>query len=111
VARGLSAEYAARVNAAVDLLATGVPVAEAARVLAARFGCSERQARRYVDRAAEGGRVSAAEPTTVFTVKLPAGLADRVRAQAVASGSTISAFVAEALTEFLAQGRGKRPRR
>ena len=88
----------------------GVPVVEAARILAARFGCSERQARRYVDRAAEGGRVSAVEPTTVFTVKLPARLAARVRAQAAASGSTISAFVAEALTEFLGQGRRKRPR-
>jgi predicted HicB family RNase H-like nuclease len=106
----LSAESAARINVAVELLDAGMPVAEAVRALATRFGCSERQARRYAERAAEGGRVSAAEPTTVFTVKLPAGLADRVRAQAAASGSTISAFVAEALTEFLAQGRRKRPR-
>jgi predicted HicB family RNase H-like nuclease len=95
----------------VELLDAGMPVAEAARVLASRFGCSVRQARRYVDRAAEGGRVSAAEPATVFTVKLPAALADRVRAAAAASGSTISAFVAQALTEFLAQGRRKRPDR
>jgi hypothetical protein len=107
----LSAESAARINAAVELLDTGVPVAEAARVLAVRLGCSERQARRYAERAAEGGRVSAAEPTIVFTVKLPAGLADRVRAQAAAAGSTISAVVTEALTEFLAQDRRKRPRR
>jgi hypothetical protein len=38
-------------------------------------------------------------------------LADLVRTEAAASGSTISAFVAEALTEFLAQGRRKRPGR
>ena len=31
--------------------------AEAARVLAGRLGCSQRQARRYVARAAESGRV------------------------------------------------------
>lgn len=88
-----------------------MPVAQAARVLAERFGCSVRQARRYAERAAESGRVSAAEPTTVFTVKLPVVLADLVRTEAAASGSTISAFVAEALTEFLAQGRRKRPGR
>ena len=35
--------------------ASGVPVAEAARVLAARFDCSVRQARRYVERAAQDG--------------------------------------------------------
>jgi hypothetical protein len=40
-------EHAARVNAAADLVEAGVPVAEAARVLAGRFGCSVRQARRY----------------------------------------------------------------
>jgi ribbon-helix-helix CopG family protein len=108
-ARGPSAEYATRVNAAAELLDAGVPVAEAARVLADRFGCSIRQARRYAERATEGGRVVAAEATTVFTVKLPPALVDRVRAEAAAAGSTISAFVAEALIEFLARGRGKRP--
>jgi hypothetical protein len=107
--RGPSAEYATRINAAADLLDAGVPVAEAARVLAGRFGCSIRQARRYAERAVESGRVVAVEATTVFTVKLPPALVDRVRAEAAASGSTISAFVAEALSGFLAQGRRKRP--
>jgi predicted transcriptional regulator len=37
----------------------------------------------------------------VFTVKLPATLAGRVRAAATASGQTISALVTQALTEFL----------
>jgi predicted transcriptional regulator len=47
----------------------------------------------------------------VFTVKLPAALAGRVRAHARESGTTISAVVARALTEFLARGRRNSPRR
>ena len=89
-------------------------MAEAARVLAGRFGCSARQARRYVERAAHGGPAAAPEATTVFTVRLPATLAARVRARARESGSTISALVVQALTEFLARGhrsdRGPRRR-
>src|ERR1019366_4677637 len=54
--RAGGAEYAERVNAAADLAEAGVPVAEAARMLAGRFGCSQRQARRFAQRA---GRVGA----------------------------------------------------
>jgi hypothetical protein len=100
-------EYARRVNAAVELLESGVAVAEAAQILAQRFGCSTRQARRYAEHAVQEGPVVAREPTTVFTVKLPAALAARVRARAQESGSTISALVAQALTEFLARGHRK----
>jgi hypothetical protein len=100
-------EYARRVNAATQLLESGVTMAEATQVLAQRFGCSTRQARRYAEHAAREGPVVAPEPTTVFTVKLPASLAARVREQARASGSTISALVTQALTEFLACGHGK----
>jgi transposase-like protein len=109
-ARADGAEYAERINAAAELLESGVAVAEASQILAERFGCSTRQARRYVERAAEGGRVVAPEPTTVFTVKLPSVLVARVRKRAKASGSTISALVTQALTEFLARGHRKRPR-
>jgi predicted HicB family RNase H-like nuclease len=87
-----------------------VPVAEVAALLAQRFGCSVRQARRYAERAAETGPASVPEETTVFTVKLPAALVARVRDRAKASGSTISALVTQALTEFLARGRTERPR-
>jgi predicted HicB family RNase H-like nuclease len=106
-------EYARRVNAAAELLASGVSVVEAVRELVARFGCSARQARRYVERAAQDGPTPVPEATTVFTVRLPAALAARVRERARESGSTISALVAQALTEFLAPGhRGLRgPRR
>ena len=106
-----AAEQAERVNAAADLLEAGVPAAEAARVLAARFGVSARQARRYADRARASGRTEVPEASVVFTVKLPVALAGRVRAHARESGTTISAVVARALTEFLARGRRNSPRR
>ena len=102
-------EYAERVNAAAALVGSGVSTADAARVLAGRFAVSQRQARRYVELAAERGRVAVPEATTVFTVKLPAALVDRVRERARESRSTISAVVTQALTEFLARGRRKRP--
>jgi hypothetical protein len=47
----------------------------------------------------------------VFTVKLPAALAARVREYAREGGITISAVVARALTEFLARGRRNHSRR
>jgi Ribbon-helix-helix protein, copG family len=109
--RARAGEYAERVNAAADLAEAGVPVAEAARVLASRFGCSQRQARRYAERAARAGRVDAPQATTVFTVKLPAALAAAVREHARASGRTISAVVAQAVEEFLVRGRREHPRK
>jgi hypothetical protein len=109
--RADSTEYAARVNAAAGLLAAGAAAAEAARVLAGRLGCSQRQARRYVDQAAAGGRVAVPEPGVVFTVKLPGRLAAAVREHARASGRTISAVVAQALEEFLDRGRRDHSRR
>jgi hypothetical protein len=104
-------EYARRVNAAAELLESGVSAAQAARVLADRFGCSARQARRYAEQAARGGPEAVPEQTTVFTVKLPSALVARVRDRARESGSTLSAVVAQALTEFLARSHRKRPRR
>ena len=84
--RARADEYAERVNAAADLADAGMPAAEAARSLAGRFGCSVRQARRYVERAARSGRVVASQATTVFTVSCrPAG--SRVREHARRRGS------------------------
>lgn len=104
-------QVAARVNAAADLLDEGVSTAQAARLLADRFGCSPRQAHRYVQRAGQDGRVQVPSPTAVFTVKLPVPLLARVRAHAAASGHTISAVVAQALEEFLARAHREPPRR
>jgi hypothetical protein len=87
-----------------------MPPAEAARVLAGRFAVLVRQARRYVDQAA-GGRMAVPEAKVVFTVKLPAALAGRVRAYAREHHAAISAVVARALSEFLDRGRRNHPRR
>jgi hypothetical protein len=103
--------FAARVNAAADLLAAEVPAADAARELAARFGCSPRQAHRYLQRAGRSGRMPVPAPAAVFTVKLPVPLIARVRAYAAASGRALSAVVAQALEEFLARAHRERPRR
>ncbi|MFD7409947.1 hypothetical protein ACFV7R_46965 [Streptomyces sp. NPDC059866] len=101
-------EYARRVNAAADLLAAEVSVAEAARVLAARFGVSVRQARRYVEQAVAQGRVAIPEANVVFTVKLPGSLAEQVRAHARASEATVSSVVARALADYLRDEAGGR---
>jgi hypothetical protein len=103
--------FAGRVNAAADLLDDGVAAADAARELAGRFGCSLRQAHRYVQRAGHAGHVVVPAPTGVFTVKLPMPLIARVRAHAAGSGRTLSAVVAQALEEFLARGHRQHPRR
>jgi len=108
--RAGGAEHAERVNAAASMLEAGATPAGAARVLAGRLGCSVRQARRYADQAAAGGRVPVPEPGVVFTVKLPGRLAAAVREHARESGRTISAVVAQALEEFLARGH-RNPRR
>lgn len=100
-----------RINAAVRLVEAGVSVAEATGVLAGRFGVSQRQARRYVDQAVAGGLVPVPEASVVFTVKVPAVLAERVRAHARERQTTISAVVTGALSEFVTRGRrGRRPR-
>src|SRR3954453_20528126 len=109
--RADAGEYARRVNAAVELLASGVPVVEAVRVLVGRFGCSTRQGRRYVERAAGGGAAPVSGAPAGVTVRLPTALVARIRERARESGSTISALVVQALTEFLARGqRGPRRR-
>jgi predicted HicB family RNase H-like nuclease len=105
--RADDARYAERVNAAADVIAGGATVADAAATLAARFGVSTRQARRYVDQAVSAGRREVPQESVVFTVRLPASLAARVRARARASGVTISALVAEALAELLSRRRGR----
>ena len=109
--RASAAEHAEHVNAAAGLLESVVPAAEAARVLAGRLGCSQRQARRYVARAAESGRAEVPGEAAVFTVRLPVRLAAAVREHARAYGRTISSVAAQALEEFLARAHGDRPAR
>lgn len=99
--RARADQVAKRVNTAAELLAGGMAVAEATVVLARRHRLSQRQARRYVERARDQGVMEVAVPKVVFTVKLPAALARRVRRAARATGQSISALVSQALNEFL----------
>jgi predicted HicB family RNase H-like nuclease len=97
---------AKRVNTAAELLAGGMDVIDATRDLARRHRLSERQARRYVERARDEGSVAVPAAKVVFTVKLPPRLARRVRRVARATGRSISALVADALSEFLDRHHG-----
>jgi hypothetical protein len=105
-------QRAERVNAAAALASEDLLAVDAARRLAAMFGISVRQARRYVEQASQTGPVPVPAATTAFTIKLPVTLVDAVRRHAAGSGRTISAVVAQALTEFLARHRHgpRRPR-
>ena len=109
--RAGAAEHAAHVNEAAGLLEAGTAAADAARLLAGRLGCSQRQARRYVAQAVAGGRVPVPEEGTVFTVRLPVRLAAALREHARASGRTVSSVAAQALEEFLGRAHGNDPRR
>jgi len=105
--RARADQVAKRTNTAAELLAGGMTVIDATVTLARRHRLSERQARRYVERARDEGVMEVTTPKVVFTVKLPAALARRVRRTARATGQTISALVSEALAEFLdRQDRG-----
>lgn len=105
--RARADQVAKRVNTAVELLDDGMTVIDATVSLARRHRLSERQARRYVERARDEGAMKVAAPKVVFTVKLPAALARRVRRAARTTGQSISGLVAQALAEFLdRQDRG-----
>jgi len=94
-------EFARRINAAVELLALGLSVPEAARQLGFQHRISERQARRYLDRAREMGSVEIPEPKLIFTVKLSGTLVGRIKGYAQVRQQTLSSIVARALEEFL----------
>ena len=108
--RAHAEQRAVRVNDAVKLLDAGLDVAQAIRNLATRHRLSERQARRYVERARDQGGVEVPQPSVVFTVKLPEGLVHQLRSYARSSGRTLSSTVAEVIEGFLTQVRTGRPR-
>jgi hypothetical protein len=99
--RARLAQYAERVNRALGLLRR-FPPAAVLRTLARRYRVSPRQARRYVDAAQQHPQgLPVPEPTVVFTVKLPASLARRLRALARATGVSLSSLVTRGLEEWL----------
>jgi len=100
-------EYAVRVNRAVVLLRE-LASADAVRALQAEFGLSERQARRYVNLGLlEPEGLAVPERTAVFTVRLAPSLVGALREHAGATGQTLSAVTAEAVSGYLA-GAGQR---
>ena len=99
--RARADQVAKRINTAMELLDDGHDVVEASRILASRHRLSERQARRYVERAQDDGTVEVPRAKVVFTVKVPAELARRIRRAARTRGQSISATVSQALIEFL----------
>lgn len=107
--RSNAGQYARRVNRAIELLDEGQAPADAARQLARQFDVSQRQGWRYVREASEQSEpLDVTESKIVFTVKLPEGLARRVRAAAAAGGKTLSALVTEALEAWLRRLRHNR---
>ena len=106
--RARADQVAKRVNTAAELLAGGMTVIEATVALARRHRLSERQARRYVERARDEGSMEVPGRKVVFTVKLPALVVRQIRRAARTSGQSISAVVAQALTEFLERHGGGR---
>lgn len=102
-------QAARRINAAAELLGQGIELPEAARQLARRHRVSERQARRYLERARAEGPVEVPRVKVAFTVKLAADVVGRVRRQARRSGRTVSALVTQALVEFLERLDGGAP--
>ena len=105
--RAFADEYALRVNRAVELLAD-LSAADAVRALGVEHRLSERQARRYVNAAFERPEgVAVPERTAVFTVRLAPSLVGALREHAGATGQTLSAVTAEAVSGYLA-GAGQR---
>jgi hypothetical protein len=104
--RARGEQVAKRVNTAAGLLDAGMDVIDATRNLARRYRLSERQARRYVERARDHGAMDVPGRRVVFTVKLSAALARRVRRSAAITGQSISSLVSEALSEFLERHHG-----
>lgn len=107
--RARADQAAQRINAAAGLVARGIEVPAAVRQLARRHRLSERQARRYLERARADGPVEVPRAKVAFTVKLAADVVGRVRTQARRSGRTVSALVTQAIVEYLDRLHGGAP--
>ena len=100
--RATKAEKAQHLNAARRLLQRQLPRADAVRQLSREFDLSQRQAYRYLQKAAQLGRpVDIPETTIPVTLKLPPRTVELLRKHAKGSGLTIGAIVTTALNAFL----------
>jgi hypothetical protein len=96
---------AEHINRALALLRRLSSPARAVAALARRYHLSERQAHRYIQQAQKVKRpIEIPERKTVFTVKLPIGLLDRLRRFAQLTGDSLSVIVARALEAYLQRG-------
>ena len=102
MARATKAKKAQHLNAARGLLQRQPGRADAVRQLARDFDLSERQAYRYLEKAAQLDRpVEIPETTIPVTLKLPPRTVELLRRYAKSSGLTIGATVTAALNAFL----------
>ena len=105
MSKSSAAEQIQRVNMAVQLLSEKIPSAEIVSALATRYRVSRRQAFRYWRLAQDHAiPLPVPLPKTVFTVKLPQDIVDRIRHRARVRQQSISEVVAEALRGFLERG-------
>ena len=87
---------------ALDLLKKNNSPKEVVSSLVAEFDLSTRQAYRYLQQAHRTRKpLALPEPKTVFTVKLPLNVVQRVRQIARGRRQPISDLVTEALEDFL----------
>lgn len=94
-------EKTQRFNLAVALL-KDLPRPDAVAELARRYNLSLRQAYRYVHLAEQVGDVlPVPEEKSVFTVKLPVSVLERLRALAGSSGRSLSDLTSQALSVLL----------
>ena len=102
MARATKAMKAQHLNAARVLLQRQLMRVDAVRQLSREFDLSERQAYRYLEKAAQLDRpVEIPETTIPVTLKLPPRTVDVLRKYAKSSGLTIGATVTAALHVFL----------
>jgi hypothetical protein len=99
--RARADQFAERVNAAAALLVDGADVPSATRQIARRHQLSQRQARRYVERARDHGTLKVPRPARVFTVRIPVALIRALKEYARVEGHTLSAIVSQALEELM----------
>ena len=91
---------------ALDLLKTNNSPKEVVSSLVAEFNLSTRQAYRYLQQAHKTRQpLALPEAKTVFTVKLPLEVVQRVRQIARGRRQSISDLVSEALEDFLTKRR------
>ena len=91
---------------ALDLLKKNNSPKEVVSSLVAEFDLSARQAYRYLRQAHKTRKpLALPEPKTVFTVKLPLNVVQRVRQIARGRRQPISDLVTEALEDFLTKRR------